>query len=156
MSRFTSHLGLRLLEYSDGSALTRSGLALWHHTEPLSWEWGEKGSGLFITVPAFNPAGLTDDELSAIAKGVSNPPGVTDLLSIPKKFRWLFAPSGPAVKAGALHDYLYKTRGLSGHYTRQQCDDIFYEAMVAVKVEALQAWAIYQGVRLGGNRGWGS
>ncbi|MFZ5719182.1 MAG: DUF1353 domain-containing protein [Pseudomonadota bacterium] len=155
MSRFTSHLDLRLLEYSDGSPLVRDGLCLWHGTSPLVWEHGRIGSGRFIIVPAFHPGGLTDRQLRWIAEGKAVAPGVTDLLSIPPEFRWLFSPSGPAAKAGVLHDYLYKTRGLYGHYSRAECDAIFHDAMIAVGVPPLQAWTLYQAVRAGGGRGWG-
>jgi hypothetical protein len=153
VSQFTSHLGLRLLEYSTGRALTRSGLVLWHHTEPLVWELGELGSGNVVTVPAFAPGGMTDAELLLLQQGRAVAEGVTDLASIPQAFRWLLAPSGPFTKAACLHDWLYASRGLHGRFTRKRCDQEFRAAMLATGVPADQAATIYNAVRLGGR--WG-
>lgn len=156
MSRFTSHLGLSLLEYADGRPVMRGDRVLWHHTEPLIWEVGQLGSGQFIIVPAFEPAGLTDGQLWLIAAKRAVAPGVTDLASIPAAFRWFASPDGPFVKAAALHDMLYVTRGLDGHYTRRQCDDIFREAMAAIGVPEGTAAAIYEAVRVGGGKAFGT
>ncbi|WP_293451089.1 DUF1353 domain-containing protein [Phenylobacterium sp.] len=131
-------------------------MALFYGTLPLVWEFGWIGSGKLITVPAFNPAGLSDDDLRLIAERRAVAPGVTDLASIPPAFRWLLAPSGPFVKAAALHDYLYITWGIYGWYTREECDAIFYEAMIATGIPEHQARIIWQGVRAGGGRAFGT
>jgi hypothetical protein len=128
---------------------------LWHHAEPLTWEYGALGSGQFITVPAFDPAGMTDAQLQLLAESRAIAPGVTDLGSIPRAFRWFAAPDGPGVKAFCLHDYLYITRGLDGWYTRAQADWILLEAMLALGVDSGLASVIYDAVRLGGGGGWG-
>lgn len=52
-----------------------------------------------------------------------------DGLSVPKLFRWLI-PSWDDKNclynvAGALHDWLYATKGNCGMFTREECDDIF-------------------------------
>lgn len=52
-----------------------------------------------------------------------------DGLSVPKIFRW-FLPSWDAKNtlynvAGALHDWLYTTKGNFGRFTREECDDFF-------------------------------
>ena len=52
-----------------------------------------------------------------------------DGLSVPKIFRW-FLPSWSEDNqaynvAGALHDWLYTTKGNFGMFTREECDDIF-------------------------------
>lgn len=157
MSRFTSHLGLRLLEYSDGSAVTASGgVVLWNHIEPLVWEVGAVGSGDLITVPAFFPEGLTDQQLYLLAQGRAIGRGVTDLTSTPPAFRWLLAPNGPFTKAACLHDDGYKTRGWYGRMSRRQVDDLFLEAMLAIRVPEDQARIIHAGVRVGGGRAFGT
>lgn len=52
-----------------------------------------------------------------------------DGLSVPKIFRW-FLPSWDEKNtlynvAGALHDWLYSTKGNFGMFTREECDDFF-------------------------------
>lgn len=52
-----------------------------------------------------------------------------DGLSVPKIFRW-FLPSWDKKNtlynvAGALHDWLYTTKGNFGMFTREECDDFF-------------------------------
>lgn len=52
-----------------------------------------------------------------------------DGLSVPKMFRW-FLPSWDEKNwlynvAGALHDWLYCTRGAYGRFSREECDDFF-------------------------------
>lgn len=135
MSRFTAHLGLVLIETPDGRADTKAGRAQWFVSTALPFEVGVEGSGEWITVPV----GAT-----------------TDLASIPWIARRLLPPDGPWVKAAVLHDYLYRTKGLGGVYTRKQSDEIFLDAMTAVGVAAWKRQIIFQAVRLGGGRGWGS
>lgn len=156
MSRFTSALGLGLLEYSDGRPVVRGDVALWHGLTPLVWEHGRLGSGQLITVPAFDPAGLTDHQLWLIGQRRALAPGVTDLGSVPPAFRWFAAPNGPGVKPFHLHDHLYVTEGLGGHYSRKDSDAVLYDALVCVGVGPATANVLYQAVRLGGGRGWGS
>jgi hypothetical protein len=156
VSRFTSALCLSVLEYSTGAPVLSGDRVLWCHASPLIWEVGALGSGRTIVVPSFDSAGLTDEQLRLLSKRRAVAPGVTDLASIPAAFRWFASPDGPWVKAAALHDFLYRTKGLYGFYTRAQCDAIFLEAMLAVGVEEKQARIIYEAVRLGGGAGWGS
>ena len=52
-----------------------------------------------------------------------------DGLSVPWLFRW-FLPSWDEKNwlynlAGAVHDWLYATKGAYGRFTRSECDDIF-------------------------------
>lgn len=52
-----------------------------------------------------------------------------DGLSVPKIFRW-FLPSWDEKNclynvSGALHDWLYATKGNFGMFTREECDDFF-------------------------------
>ena len=52
-----------------------------------------------------------------------------DGLSVPFVFRWFLKgwdESNPLYNmAGALHDWLYATKGNGGMFTREECDDIF-------------------------------
>lgn len=157
MSQFTTHLGLGLLEYSDGSAVTTyGGGVLFYQTEPLVWEDGALGSGQLITVPAFNPGGMSDQDLYLLACNRAVAEGVTDGASIPQAFRWLLTPFGPYTKPAALHDAGYKTEGWYGRMTRAQVDDLLLEAMLAVRVPAEQAAIIHAAVRAGGHGAWGT
>lgn len=136
MSRFTSHLGLRLRETADGRPITRDGRCTWEVLDPaLVYEVGAEGSGVRIVVPAGT---------------------VTDLASIPWPARGLLPPDGPWVKAAVVHDYLYVNRGLAGQWSREASDDILAEAMEVLGVPAWKRWVIHKAVRLGGKRGWGS
>lgn len=100
--------------------------------------------GFFIELPSYYmvPDGkghwLSEGELIYYSK-VSDteivvPSGkVNDLASIPWFFRRVFAVNGPHRPAAALHDYLYQTGGLKGYFSREECDDIFLEAMLTSK-----------------------
>lgn len=157
MSRFTKHLSLTLLEYSDGSAVTvAGGAALLYLTSPLVWEIGAVGSGDEIVAPAFNPAGLTDADLHLIATRRAIARGVTDGGSIPQQLRWLINPWGDGSKAFALHDDGYKTQGWFGQMTRKEVDDLLYEALIAVRVPQDQASIIHAAVRGFGGASWGT
>ena len=72
----------------------------------------------------------------------------TDFASIPRMFWTLVgAPTGRYSRAAALHDYLYRTRGI---VTRREADDVLREAMGVCRVPRLTRWLVYWGVRLGG------
>ncbi len=61
---------------------------------------------------------------------------LNNLASIPRLCRGFFAVNGPHRPAAALHDWLYE--GKSG-LTRKQCDIIFLEAMLTLKIDYLAA-----------------
>ena len=151
MSRFTSHLGLTLLEYSDGRPVLRGDRCLWYLASPLVWEIGAKGSGQYLIVPAFDRESYTDDELRNI-----HAQGVTDLASIPEFARGLLPPDGPWAKAAVLHDEGYQSKGWGGRFTRKQVDDLLKEAMGVLGVPAWKRFIIWASVRVGGASGWGS
>lgn len=69
---------------------------------------------------------------------------VNDLASIPWVLRRVFAVNGPHRPAAALHDYLYETKGLSGFFTRKECDEVFLEAMLAPKINYWKALPVAQ------------
>lgn len=74
---------------------------------------------------------------------------VTDFASIPRAL-WTIvgAPTGKYTRAAVVHDLLYRTPTIL--CTRALADNVLYEAMVVSRVEGIQRWAIYRGVRLGG------
>lgn len=146
MSRFTSHLGLTLLEDANGDPITKAGRCLWLLSSPLSYDVGAEGSGEVITVPA---------------------EATTDLASIPRAVSNIFPPDGPWAKAAVIHDWLYVTRGtcfrgdFNGRtrakpYTRAEADGILREAMQVLGVSAFARGVIWSAVRLGGAGSWGT
>ena len=145
MSRFTDHLGLRLLEQPNGDpVLTEDGRCQWMLEDPLTYDLSPS---VAITVPAGAP---------------------TDLASIPR-FAWSigFPADGPWTKAAVIHDFLYRTRGtcrwnlrlcVTGRkrpFTRAESDAILRDAMKVLGVGAWQRLVIWLAVRLGGASGWG-
>jgi len=79
----------------------------------------------------------------------------TDFASVPWGLWNLEPPVGDAAKAAVVHDFLYKTEGLSGHYSRAQADAIFRQALAAAGVPMWKRNLLWAAVRLGGARGWG-
>ncbi len=98
--------------------------------EPIVFEVGARGSGLFITVPA----GYITDGYSM--------PGRLLQAKQPKGANYLL----PAI----LHDWLYDV----GTVPRDMCDRILLQAMRAVGVEKLHRFVVYRAVRLGGAGGF--
>jgi hypothetical protein len=148
VSRFTSHLGLQLVENDEGDPIeTADGRCVWEVIYPLTYDVGVEGSGESITVPA----GAT-----------------TDLASIPR-FAWSigFPPDGPWLKAAVVHDFLYRSNGncsFGGRvyrtrmkpYSRKEADGVLREAMKVLGVGGFERFVIYEAVRVGGARGWGT
>jgi hypothetical protein len=60
---------------------------------------------------------------------------VNNLASIPWLFRRLFSINGPTRPAAMLHDPLYELEGkvLGRDFTKDECDLIFYDALVCTK-----------------------
>ena len=110
--------------------------------EPLTWGVEGPDGPTFITVPS----GF-----------------VSDFASMPWAARRILPSFGPWARAAVLHDYLYRTRGEGGRWTRKQADDMFAEAMAAIARErsdgqpdALKRAIIHRAVRAFGAGGWGS
>jgi hypothetical protein len=162
VSRFTAHLGLRMLEYSNGFPVVRGDRCLWYLPEPLTYERGYLGSGVILTVPAFNPSGFDDIALRAIARKELRVRGVTDLTSIPALARGFLSPDGPYVKAAVLHDDGYISRGenyrhiLGRAAKRSEVDGDLYDASEALGVSAFKRGLIHGTVRAFGAGAWGS
>lgn len=89
----------------------------------FSYERGRLGSGNILTVP----------------KGF-----ITDGASIPQIFWNLgLSPWGDYAKAAVLHDWLYAKQ----EFTRLETDNVFLEAMLALKVNGFKANLMYKMVR---------
>lgn len=79
----------------------------------------------------------------------------TDLASIPRFFHRILPINDNHRLAAIVHDYLYSTSGRYrplGHFTdkqltRKQCDDVFMEAMILLKVKRWRRIAMYYAVR---------
>jgi len=85
--------------------------------------------------------------------------GSTDGLSTPKQIWSLIPPFGSYWPAGIIHDAGYRNslekRQPDGTWSKialakDECDEIFLEAMESLGVELLLREAIYEGVHLGG------
>lgn len=76
---------------------------------------------------------------------------IYDGASVPRIFTAILPNSGERYdRAACLHDFLYATR----MFDRKKCDEIFLEAMKFDKVAKWKAWAMYQSVRLFGNKAY--
>lgn len=80
----------------------------------------------------------------------------TDLASIPDLFFILLPPVGLYDQAAVLHDKLYSRQGMMAHkhYTREECDRIFLQAMNDNLVVQWKREIMYSAVRLFGQSSW--
>lgn len=137
--KFTGHL---VLEQIDGQH-TYDGRARWRSLDVLVFE---------------------DDDGSTITFGQG---ATTDLGSVPAiAVPFGFPPDGIGVRAYAIHDLLYRTKGTCAWtgftwrtrkdpYSRAEADVILRKGLVFCGVPTWRAWAIWSAVRLGGWLGWG-
>lgn len=76
---------------------------------------------------------------------------ITDFASIPRIARPIIgSPTGEYGKAAVVHDFLYAEQTRS----RLECDRIFLEAMVVLKVAPWKRRTMYTAVRMFGWLGW--
>lgn len=85
-----------------------------------------------------------------------------DGLSVPRLFRW-FLPSWDEKNtlynvAGALHDWLYTTKGNFGMFTREECDDFFRGLLRESGIGRIKAGCADKAVEwfAGNNSHWGN
>lgn len=85
-----------------------------------------------------------------------------DGLSVPRLFRW-FLPSWDEKNtlynvAGALHDWLYTTKGNFGMFTREECDDFFRGLLRCSGISRFKAGCADKavGIFAGGKDHWGN
>lgn len=70
----------------------------------------------------------------------------TDLASVPRLPFIYLVVGGVGVKASVLHDYLYAT----GLVSREDADEIFYQALIEDGLSVWRAKMMWTGVRVGG------
>lgn len=128
MSVFTNDLVTRWLP----------GTGRWVLTESFEFHSGEYDSGLFVRCE----------------EGMS-----TDLASIPFAVRWLIPRVGRDAQGAVLHDrgyqdgsMLVRVKGVekSVPVSRGMVDSLYYQAMLALGVNAFRREAIYRGLQVGG------
>ena len=91
--------------------------------------------------------------VTAAGEIITAPPGTTtDGASTPRILWRVIPPFGPYWPAAVLHDYLYR----SSQKPKAECDSILLEAMLWLGVEQVEADAIYEGVKLGGQSSFDS
>jgi Protein of unknown function (DUF1353) len=89
-----------------------------------------------------------------VGKSIIAPAGfITDFASIPE-FIQPVIPQYKGRRAAIIHDLLYRTKGLSGEFTRKECDQVFYDALDVLKVDRVTKIFLYLGVRIGGWLTW--
>lgn len=100
----------------------------WRLVQPIRYEAGAKGSGIWIEVPA----------------GFE-----TDGATLPAALRLFLAVWGSYGRAACLHDYLYSClRAGCRVPSRRWADDEFHTAMIACGTSRTLAWAMWAAVRL--------
>ncbi len=98
--------------------------------------------------------------VSAVHGPITAPAGMeTDFASIPRFAFGYIAPDDPAIEyASVIHDFLYNIRGAlqqdRAPLTRQQCDAVLREAMLASGARPAQAAVVYSIVRIFGGSHW--
>ncbi len=104
--------------------------ARWETLEPLNF-WSEKFHKNYVVPKGF----------------------YTDLASVPRTpLLWLLA-GGRANAAAVVHDWLYRNGCQFKQIgSRQEADDVFFEAMVDTKVPLWRAWAMFTAVKCFGGR----
>lgn len=82
---------------------------------------------------------------------------VTDFASIPRiAYTWM-DPESPVIRyPSVIHDGLYNAGGklIATTLTREQCDDVLREAMIACGARYTQAAVVYRAVRMFGGSHW--
>lgn len=121
MSAFTGSLDVRHLD---------ADWRIWELIEPLVYEVGYLGSGRTIIVPV----------------GFQ-----TDGASVPRFLWWCLSPTGPWLRAAALHDFLCRSIAAGAPHpeapTRRAADAVFLEAMAVLGVPRLVRTLMWAAVR---------
>lgn len=83
---------------------------------------------------------------------------VCDGASVPRIAWWFMPPDGLHRAASYLHDRFYDEQGNVGsiHFSRVQCDIMFYDLMVQAGVAPWRAWIAFSFVRMFGQSAWWS
>lgn len=78
----------------------------------------------------------------------------SDLASVPRLFWRVIAPFELGLEAPIAHDWLYRTGGVAGRFTRREADAIFLRDALAAGAPAWKAHAAYRAVRWFGRKAW--
>lgn len=98
-------------EFTKPLTVTKLKNGRWKVSRGFRYYVGKEGGSDFVDVP----------------KGFD-----TDFASVPQIFWNILPPDGQYTQAAVLHDFLYGVQGNAPegkHRSRQECDNIFYEAM---------------------------
>jgi hypothetical protein len=130
-------LDLRLIRAPDGRALTEGGRSRWR---VLGEPWADwNGVQHYLE---------RDSE--------------TNMGSMPRLVWTLLPPDGAWTLPAAFHDDGYRKRGDVARlnhpepFTREEVDKMFLAGMKAMGVSKLKRTVIFNAVRAGGKKGWGS
>jgi hypothetical protein len=79
----------------------------------------------------------------------------TDLPCVPWYMRWLLSTWHGTARAAIVHDYLYRTGGEDGRFTKKQADRIFAEVLEVVgEIGPVKRWAAHKAVAIFGRGNW--
>ena len=106
----------------------------WTLLTPVEYYVGSPTSDVVITVPANER---------------------TDLASVPRYLRWLLSTWQGTARAAIVHDYLYRTGGEDGRFTKKQADRILAEVLEVVgEIGPVKRWAAHKAVVIFGRGNW--
>jgi hypothetical protein len=110
--------------------------------DPLKIELNPDGKSWTLLQDMHYHVGSADSkEVIVVPKGQQ-----TDLASVPWFGRWFVGTWQGTAKAAMVHDYLYRTKGDHGRYTKKEADKIFLEVLRVVDAlptyKQLITWAL--------------
>jgi len=120
--------------FTEPLTVTKLASGTWITATPFRYYVGEEGSNDFIDVPVGTE---------------------TDFASIPRPFWSILPPDGKYSQAAVLHDFLYSQRKIHKR-SREECDNIFLEAMKVLNVNWWKRHAMHKAVRSFGWIPWRS
>ena len=109
-----------------------------------------RDEGLWVLLEEF-PYEVKPGEVIKVPAGV-----ITDFASIPKLLHWGRGPWGLHGPASVIHDWLYQSHSdeTIHKYTRDQCDDIFLQALEDLGVKEHERNQMYSAVHELGEEAW--
>lgn len=95
--------------------------------------------------------------IEALGRSFWIPKGfISDGASVPRPFWPLVSPMDCGELAPLVHDYLYRTGGVDGRFTRKEADQIFRQHMKDAGVPLWRRQPVYLAVRVAGRHAWKS
>lgn len=110
---------------------------------------GEVGAVLLRDLIYQIPGGEGEERLIVAPIGFK-----TDFASVPRIISNIVPRVGILRDAAIIHDYLYRTEGDKGRFTRAQSDKVFCQAMKELGVPWWRRKLAWAGVRIGGWASW--